>query len=86
MLHELLQYYAKLNKKAKNCNFNNQIETKIQENNGLEKYCFMTCKIEMYNVCRGLVPYSDLHVFYMNKEDLQMLRGLTQYYVKLDQK
>eukprot|EP00972_Heterocapsa_arctica_P086194 12705127-Heterocapsa_arctica.AAC.1 len=46
----------------------------------------MMCKIEMGNVCRGLVLYSDLHEFYMNKEDLQMLRGLIQYYVKLYEK
>jgi len=86
MLHELLQYYAKLNKKANNCNPNNQIETKIKEKNGLESYCFMMCKIEMANLCMALVLYSDLHVFSVNDRDLQILRGLIQYYMKLDEK
>eukprot|EP00972_Heterocapsa_arctica_P060239 8884672-Heterocapsa_arctica.AAC.1 len=39
----------------------------------------------MCNLCKVLVPYSDLHVFYMNEEDLQISHGLIQYYVKLDE-
>eukprot|EP00972_Heterocapsa_arctica_P096084 14174484-Heterocapsa_arctica.AAC.1 len=40
MLHELLQYYMKLDEKAKNRNFNDQFKTKIEVMNGLENYCF----------------------------------------------
>eukprot|EP00972_Heterocapsa_arctica_P009433 1388359-Heterocapsa_arctica.AAC.1 len=68
------------------CNIlNDQFKMKIEANNGLENYCFMMCKIEICNLCEVLVPYCDLHVFYMNKEDLQTLHGLIQYYVMLDE-
>eukprot|EP00972_Heterocapsa_arctica_P039969 5887877-Heterocapsa_arctica.AAC.1 len=46
----------------------------------------MMCKIEMGNLCMAIVLYSDLHVFSVNDRDLQTLRGLNQYYVKLDEK
>eukprot|EP00972_Heterocapsa_arctica_P084323 12422076-Heterocapsa_arctica.AAC.1 len=92
MLHELLQYYVKLDEKAKNCNFNDQLKTKIEVKNGLDTYCFTMCNtldeeklknkfdgddMEKIEMCSlGRQLLLDLHEFRVNKESKLTLHRL----------